>query len=212
MPVAGAMRDLTKIEQCCWFKLEGAEGIQSWAKGELLIAFFTQKCWFMLQPLTQVKYSNSAMEFSPDLKIKFPYCSSITPLNSFKNNLVLNTPGSKHYHWSEMNMTLHGFIFGWNENETGQQSQGLWLLRSTWGGVYSTPPAGCQHWTATALPTYLSISHPQPAVVSILERTWSHEVDILSKGHKGGEAAFTIFLCKGVTLMNIDLLVPLHFQ
>ena len=71
--------------------------------------------------------------------------------------------------------------------------------------------AGCQHWTVHALPTYISISHSQLAVVSIPELTGSQEIDMLSRDQTMGcglvdyfcsfffircGVAFTIFLNK----------------
>ena len=46
--------------------------------------------------------------------------------------------------------------------------------------------AGCQHLGVSAVPTYMSISHPQPAIVGIHELTGSHDINRLSKGHIEG--------------------------
>ena len=72
--------------------------------------------------------------------------------------------------------------------------------------------AGSQHWTVSAFPTYMSILHIQPAIVSILELIGSHEIDMSSRGHIEGSCwvntDFSFFLrdvtlfAKGVILMK----------
>ena len=52
---------------------------------------------------------------------------------------------------------------------------------------------GCQHWTASALRTKMSISHSQPAVVSILYLTGSHEIDMLYRGYTEGRGLVEVF-------------------
>ena len=76
-----------------------------------------------------------------------------------------------------------------------------------------------------SLAWFLSFSHPQPAVVSILKLTESHEINMISRGQTKGygwvdcfcsfffrrcRAAFTILLSKGVTSTKLGQLVPCH--
>ena len=60
-------------------------------------------CPWMFKLPKQVTYSDSAMHFPPNLEIKLPYCSNITPLNSFQHNFVQSLP----LEWNEHETAWH---------------------------------------------------------------------------------------------------------
>ena len=61
--------------------------------------------------------------------------------------------------------------------------------------------ADCQHWAVSAFPTYMSISHRPPAIVSILELLESYEIDMLSRDHIDGSCWVH---CLGVFLVSFS--------